>query len=165
MHLIVDSHCENQQLLEDETLLRDWMIRTAKQTGMTVFGEPQVVDFPWPGSAATALSGVCFLGESSIVVHTYPEYKSVFIDVFSCKKFEWALVAETIARDFEMENPSILVLDRGVSKKGIIPVRLRGDDGGKGASMKWVVWAIIIIAFLWFMGFAFLEGVKAITGG
>lgn len=161
MHLIVDGYCRNQELLENKVLLRDWMIGTAKQTGMTVFGEPQVVDFPWPGSAATALSGVCFLGESSIVVHTYPEYSFVFIDVFSCKEFEWGLVAETIARDFEMESPSILILDRGVSKEGIIPVRLR-----RGASMKWVVWAIIIIpAFLWFMGFAFLESCKAITGG
>ena len=121
MHIILDGYAKNQNLLMLDSLLRDWLIKTAKLIGMTVYGEPVVVDFPWPGSNYTALSAICFLGESSIVVHTYPEFNFVFIDVFSCKDFDCDNLEGNICRDFGIAMPHVLQLQRGIRHRKIIP--------------------------------------------
>lgn len=128
MHLILDGYSKNKELLEQEYLLRDWLVKIAKQIGMTVYGKPVVVDYPWPGSNYTALSAICFLGESSILVHTYPEYNFVFVDVFSCKDFNCAVLAGGICRDFRIISPHVFQLQRGIKDGKITPARLQGGE-------------------------------------
>ena len=128
MHLILDGEAKNQNLLMIESLLREWLVKTALQIGMTVYGEVEVRDYPWPGSFGTALSAICWLGESSILVHTYPEHNAVFIDVFSCKDFDCDALEATICRDFGVEKPKVLQLDRGVVDGKIIPASLKGAN-------------------------------------
>lgn len=128
MHLIIDGHSKSKELLEQEYLLRDWLVKTAEQIGMTIYGEPVVVDYPWPGSHYTALSAICFLGESSILVHTYPEFSFVFIDVFSCKDFDCDMLEGNICRDFQIEAPHVFQLERGIRDGRIIPATLRGGE-------------------------------------
>jgi len=125
MHVIIDGRSKNKELLEQEHLLKAWLIKTAKQIGMTIYGEPVVVDYPWPGSYYTALSAICFLGESSILVHTYPEYSFVFIDVFSCKDFDCDMLEGNICRDFKIVNLHVFQLQRGVKDGKIIPATRR----------------------------------------
>lgn len=125
MHLILDGYCKNIDLLQDESLLRTWMSRTARQIGMTVYGKPEFRNYPWPGSDAPAFSGICFLAESSIVIHAYPEYSFVFIDIFSCKDFDCDLVEGSVCRDFGVTMPRVLQLERGISKGRLIPVAVR----------------------------------------
>lgn len=126
MHLILDGHAKNNVLLQDAESLKKWLVKIAKFIGMTVYGEPQVVDYPWPGSNYTALSAVCWLGESSILVHTYPEIQGVFIDVFSCKDFNYISLEGTICRDFGIAAPKVIPIERGVKDGEIIRTRLVG---------------------------------------
>lgn len=127
MHLIIDGRASNKELLQGETLLRNWLVKIANSIGMTVYGEPVVIDYPWPGSEYTALSAICFLGESSIVVHTYPEHMFVFLDIFSCKDFNFIKLERVICHDFGIALPKVLQLERGVHDGDIVPVRIVGE--------------------------------------
>lgn len=128
MHLIIDFHSSNILLMRDCHEMVNFLNEVAVIAKMHVLGEPIVIGFPWPGSQdSSALSGVCFLKESAITVHTYPEMRFVFMDVFSCKDFNVHKVSAHICRAFGAESPTILVLDRGVDmeENTIIPVKLR----------------------------------------
>lgn len=83
-----------------------------------MFGEPQVLDYPFPGKEGTALSAVCFLGESSITVHTYPEYDFIFLDVFHCESFDAKAVLDWVKKTLGISHPLSFLLERGVDNLG-----------------------------------------------
>ena len=118
MHLIVDAFCSNSQLLSKEQKLQEWLLEAALVSRMHPFGKPVVVDFPFPTKKGTALSGVVFLGESSITIHTYPEFNFVYLDVFSCLDFDKEKVLDFIKSSFGVTRYSSLILSRGVDKEG-----------------------------------------------
>lgn len=119
MHVIVDGKARNRTLMTDKERMCAYLRELADVVGMTIFGEPVVVGYPWPGSQdADALSAVCFLAESSIVVHTYPEKHFAFVDVFSCKDFNSDRVYNYIRRSFVMDDPKLIILARGLDGEG-----------------------------------------------
>jgi len=118
VHLIVDAFCSNSQLLSREQKLKEWLLEAALVSGMHPFGKPVIVDFPFPTREGTALSGVIFLGESSITIHTYPEFNFIYLDVFSCLDFDKEKALDFIRRSFGVTRYSSLILNRGVDKEG-----------------------------------------------
>lgn len=122
MHLIVDSrNCGNTSLLRDPVALKKCLIDMVDVAKMHRFGEPIINDYPFPGQDGTALSAVVFLGESSLVVHTYPEHEAVFIDVFHCMGFDPKALYEWIVDKFRMDLSAtdIFVLERGLGNSGV----------------------------------------------
>ena len=130
MELKVDcSQCGNQDLLRTPSRLKTCMMEMAKVANMTTFGDPQIVDYPFSMQGdpnMPALSGVLFLGESSLTIHTYPEYGTVFIDVFHCLPFDCVTLLEWIVDTFKMkeDNVDVHLMERGLSSKGN-PIRTR----------------------------------------
>ena len=57
-------------------------------------------------------SAVCFILTSSIVIHTLDILKSVYINVFSCKKFDPNIVAEFARKRFEATSFRTNFLER-----------------------------------------------------
>jgi len=118
MELLLDGYCGETELLRDEEKLREWLLETAKVGEMHYFGEPIVVDFPFPGQVGTALSAVLWLGESSILVHTYPEHSFVFMNVFHCQEFNVKKVLDWIKESFGITQPRTFLFERGIDKSG-----------------------------------------------
>ena len=87
MHLIMDARCQNLSPLMNHTTLSKWMVELCEVMGMTPYGEPIIQDFPFPGGSDVP-SAYLFIKESAIVVHLYPEFDYIYLDVFSCKKFD-----------------------------------------------------------------------------
>lgn len=131
MHLIIDGHANNTELMVNRKVMAMWLKVTARIAEMTVFGEPFIYGYPWPGSLDwTAITGFCPLMESSLSLHCWPERKFVFIDLFTCgemKKETEERVVDHIVGTFQMIAPKIIPLERGIdSRTGeIIPARLR----------------------------------------
>lgn len=127
MELKVDCfRCENTSLLGSPKLLEQLMLDVARRGKMTVFSGPHIVECPFPSpDGGLALSGVLFLGESSITIHTYPEFKSVFIDVFHCLPFDVNLIFWLLVYRFEMDTAYIdtYCFERGLREGA--PVRTR----------------------------------------
>jgi len=117
MELLVNFYCKNVVLMRDKGALRQWLLDMAKEIGMTPYGRPKVVDYPFPEREGTALSAVVFLGESSITIHTYPEFKHVFLNVFSCKDFNVWTARAYIEHTFQASGMKYFAFQRGIDMK------------------------------------------------
>lgn len=128
MHLIMDGHADNVALMTDREMMKEWLVATVKVAGMTPFLDPFVYGFPWPGSRDwTAITGFQPMMESGLSIHCWPEKKFVFIDLFSCNDFGYERVVGHISRSFDMEKPTIILLDRGIDGRTgeVLPARLK----------------------------------------
>jgi S-adenosylmethionine decarboxylase len=77
-HLIASySECD-QEALSDVAKLHDVMLQAAQDCGATVLDSAYYV-FPPDG-----LTMVILLSESHASIHTYPEHRTCFVDLFTC---------------------------------------------------------------------------------
>lgn len=88
MHLIIDGYSSNQSILRDEDFLRKWLENYPARIGMTRISPPYVLRYVGPVFEDWGISGLVFIAESHIGVHTFVERSYVNIDVFSCKDFD-----------------------------------------------------------------------------
>jgi S-adenosylmethionine/arginine decarboxylase-like enzyme len=128
MELKVDCFkCGNRQILSSPERLGDLLLEIARKGKMTVFSGPHIVECPFPApGGGIALSGVLFLGESSITVHTYPEFDTVFLDIFHCLPFDINYVFWLVVDRFEMDLSRVdtYSFSRGIGEDGT-PIRTR----------------------------------------
>lgn len=130
MHLIVDAHCGNLRLMTSRSRMRNWLVALAMKADMCVADEPYIKGYPWPGgSDHDALT--CFqpLMESGIQVHCYPEKGFIFIDVFSCNKFDPGKVFGFIETSMKTSHEKVILMDRGADaiSGAIIPATVTLD--------------------------------------
>lgn len=64
--------------------------------------------FPNGGYTAFAL-----LAESHISIHTYPEYKSIFLDVFTCGNADTMVIIDLLSDYYQPEEKYTQVIERG----------------------------------------------------
>ena len=97
-HLIADlSKCDTQALKNKEgikALIRD-IIKLAKMKPLgNVIIEEQV------RSQHDGITAIQIIKTSNIAIHCFNKSKSVFIDLHSCKKFDWEPIAALCIRHF-----------------------------------------------------------------
>lgn len=68
-----------------------------------------VVQFP--NSAYTAYA---LLKESHLSIHTYPEHKSIFIDVFTCGKINNQIIVEALEEFYKPLKKEVKIIERGL---------------------------------------------------
>jgi len=95
MHLIIDGFGKNKTILQDESFIHDLLDAYPGKIGMTKISEPIVFRYSGSKPEDWGVSGLVFIAESHISLHTFVERAFINIDVFSCKDFD----AERIIRD------------------------------------------------------------------
>ena len=95
MHLIIDGFGKNKKILQDENFIHDLLNAYPGKIGMTKISEPIVFRYSGSKPEDWGVSGLVFIAESHISLHTFVERTFINIDVFSCKDFD----AERIIRD------------------------------------------------------------------
>lgn len=120
MHLIIDGKCENLNLLTGIDALSTALTELVSFIGMKPISAPFIVDYPAGNGMDRGLSGCVFLAESSIVIHTYPEYGYTFMDIFSCKNFDSKAAISEVRLKFGMNIGTLKVLHRGLMIEGDI---------------------------------------------
>lgn len=83
MHLIIDGFVQDSTKIVG---LKDWLELMPIQIGMTRIA-PAIVEHN-----AVITAGIVILAESHISVHIAHESGRAFIDLFSCKEFEYRVV-------------------------------------------------------------------------
>lgn len=96
MHLIIDGYGSNSKLLQDEEYIRQLLDSYPSRIGMTKISAPTVFRYVGSNPEDWGVSGLVFIAESHISIHTFVERCYVNIDIFSCKDFN----AEQAIRDF-----------------------------------------------------------------
>jgi S-adenosylmethionine decarboxylase len=95
MHLIIDGFGKNKKILQDENFIHDLLNAYPGKIGMTKISDPIVFRYSGSKPEDWGISGLVFIAESHISLHTFVERAFINIDVFSCKDFD----AERIMRD------------------------------------------------------------------
>ena len=78
-HLLADLYDVAADRLVDGGLLAECLDEAARRGGMHPIGPPVLHRFEGGG-----LTGYLLLSESHIAFHTYPEYRYLALDIFSC---------------------------------------------------------------------------------
>jgi S-adenosylmethionine decarboxylase len=102
MHLIIDGFGNNQPILQDEQFIYQLLNSYPAKIGMTKISEPIVFRYSGSKPQDWGVSGLVFIAESHISLHTFVERKFINIDVFSCKDFDAERVMADMKDKFEL---------------------------------------------------------------
>ena len=87
------------EALDDPTALSRFLSALVTRLGMRILAGP-IVAREEGSIEKSGCSGVVILYESHAAIHTYPHRAAAFVDVFSCRDFAVAHVADTLAEHF-----------------------------------------------------------------
>jgi len=96
-HLIIDGYTDNEAILQDDQFIYNLLDKYPEQIGMTRIQGPVVFRYNGLKPEDWGISGLVFIAESHISIHTFVERQYMNIDVFSCKEFD----ADRVIRDFK----------------------------------------------------------------
>jgi S-adenosylmethionine decarboxylase len=100
MHLIIDGFGKNKEILQDENFIYDLLFAYPGKIGMTKISDPIVFRYSGSKPEDWGISGLVFIAESHISLHTFVERKFINIDVFSCKDFDAERIMEDMKNKF-----------------------------------------------------------------
>ena len=100
MHLIIDGFGKNKDVLQDENFIYDLLFAYPDKIGMTKISDPIVFRYSGSKPEDWGVSGLVFIAESHISLHTFVERKFINIDVFSCKDFDAERIMEDMRDKF-----------------------------------------------------------------
>jgi len=102
MHLIIDGFGKNKDILQDEVFIHDLLNEYPAKIGMTKISDPIVFRYSGAKPEDWGVSGLVFIAESHISMHTFVERKFINIDVFSCKDFDAERIMADMRDRFEL---------------------------------------------------------------
>lgn len=112
-HLMLDLAQCNQQALENLDLVFDVLNQLPAKMGMTKITQPYVFKYHGVVPEDWGITGVVIIAESHISIHTFPEKRYVFIDMFSCKNFDVEKAKKYLIKIFGSKKPITHEVRRG----------------------------------------------------
>ncbi len=120
MHLTIDGFRGNPEKLASEELVRGLLDHLPERIGMTKIAGPHVQRYVGSKPEDWGVSGFVLIAESHIAIHTFPEHRYVWVDVFSCKAFEDAPALGVVTAAFELEDARTQILERGLEYPHVV---------------------------------------------
>ena len=94
-HLIIDLHdCKNSFSTDDPRLTENLLRKIAKIVGASD------LEYSYHSFKPYGITATLILSESHISIHTYPEEKKIFVDIFTCGDVCNPLNSIDILKDF-----------------------------------------------------------------
>lgn len=112
-HLTLDLNQCNPQKLSDFDLVFDILNELPDLIGMTKITQPYVFKYSGLVPEDKGITGFVVIAESHISIHTFQEKGYVFVDLFSCKPFNYEYAEKYLIEVFESKKPTVNVLMRG----------------------------------------------------
>ena len=112
MHLIIDGYGSNPKIMQDEDFLYQLLDSYPSQIGMTKISSPFVFRYVGTKPEDWGISGLVFIAESHISIHTFVERCYVNIDVFSCKDFNTEQAINDLKDKFQLTRFKTRLIDR-----------------------------------------------------
>ena len=114
MHVIVDGFGGDPDQLADENVVRVILDQVPAMMGMTKITQPHVLRYTGSKPEDWGVSGFVMIAESHISMHTFPERRLVWADVFSCKDFDATPVLEELKQRFGLRELDVQSLPRNL---------------------------------------------------
>jgi S-adenosylmethionine decarboxylase len=112
-HLALDLRNCDPGKLGNLQLVFDVLFQLPNEIGMTRITQPYV--FPYSGMEAddAGITGTVIIAESHISIHTFISKRYAFVDVFSCKLFDYGKAREYLVKQFDATHHDHWVVFRG----------------------------------------------------
>jgi S-adenosylmethionine decarboxylase len=114
MHVIIDGYGGDPDQLSDENEVGVVLDRYPEMMGMTKITQPTVIRYRGTKPEDWGVSGYVMIAESHIALHTFPERRLVWADIFSCKDFDATAVLEDLKQRFGLEQMDVTTLERNL---------------------------------------------------
>ena len=119
MHVIIDGYGGDPDQLDDENVVSAILDRYPAEMGMTKIAPPTVVRYKGSKPEDWGVSGYVMIAESHISIHTFPERRIIWADVFSCKEFDAAPILEDLKQRFRLREMQVNILQRGLEPAAV----------------------------------------------
>ena len=111
VHLLIDIICEDIDILNSLEKLEELSDKLIKECELTKLSRIKHIFKPQGVTLITLLS------ESHLSMHTWPENKSICIDIFSCSdNLDVKKIEEILSQYFVINNIIIKLVNRTISK-------------------------------------------------
>lgn len=108
--LILDLRSCDKSIFENEKKMEDFIMALCKEIDMKPYGQPLIKEFG--KDKLKGYSVLQFIETSSITIHFDNFGNRVFIDIFSCKKFNKESAESFCKRFFNTDNMNSHLLER-----------------------------------------------------
>jgi S-adenosylmethionine/arginine decarboxylase-like enzyme len=109
-HAIVDAAGCDHELITSYDNVYNFAKQLVKDIDMVAYGEPQIVNFGSGDKAGFTL--VQLIETSNICAHFVNELNEMYLDVFSCKSFDPAVVEQLVIKYFGAKSVNKVSLTR-----------------------------------------------------
>lgn len=111
-HLILDvGGCDSARMSDKDNVYK-WITSLVKDIDMTPIGEPSIEYTAADDIGKAGFTAIQVIVTSSIVAHFIDATGQIYIDVFSCKKFDVDTVKQSIRNYFNAEKMREFFLTR-----------------------------------------------------
>lgn len=112
-HITLDLKGCPKDILSNYQLHFDYLKNIPELIQMTPITQPYV--FPYEGLVPEdkGITGIVIIAESHISVHSFEEKGYCFIDIFSCKPFDYERAIELTKEIFQPQDCEVKVVERG----------------------------------------------------
>ena len=112
-HITIDLKGCPKEILTDYELHFNFLKSLPEMIGMTPITQPYV--FPYSGLVPEdrGITGILIIAESHLSVHSFEEKGYCFVDIFSCKPFDYELAIQKTLEIFKPNSHEINVVQRG----------------------------------------------------
>jgi S-adenosylmethionine decarboxylase len=114
MHVIIDGYGGDPDQLSDENVVRVILDEVPDLMGMSKITQPKVLRYVGSKPEDWGVSGFVMIAESHISMHTFPERRLIWADVFSCKDFDPTPVLEAIKARFSLRKMDVQSIPRNL---------------------------------------------------
>ena len=114
---IVEAFGCDAERLGDRASLADLLDRMVNELGLRPIGAGQWHVFPPPGG----ITGMLLLAESHLTVHTFPEHRSLCLNLFCCTPRPAWPFAERLAEMVGAERVEVRHLVRAYAGEALVP--------------------------------------------
>jgi len=117
-HVMMDClECPTDRLI-DKGVVHEALETFLKKMGMKNGTQPFVFKYNGENADEWGISGILLSEESHITIHTFPEKKRAFVDIFSNRDFETSIAAAHMVEIFKAEKHEVKVASRGTEITG-----------------------------------------------
>lgn len=110
-HLVLNMYHCNPERIKDAKVIRQFVIDLCDLIKMRRFGEPTIVNFG-EDPRVSGYSLVQLIETSNICAHFADESAAVYLDIFSCKKFDPEIAASFCVETFGAQTSAGTFISR-----------------------------------------------------
>ncbi|MBI2113281.1 MAG: S-adenosylmethionine decarboxylase [Candidatus Wildermuthbacteria bacterium] len=108
-HIIFDAFSVSPKLLNSEQFVLKLLLEVPKLVGMKILTGPHVVrDYD---KGHEGITGFAIIDFSHISIHTFVRTREAFVDIFSCKPFDYKRTRNYLYKNFKVKKDHVETLE------------------------------------------------------